>query len=134
VSRIVLADTGPLYALADPTDQFHARAAQEMAQLEGGGWQVAIPYPVLCEAYTLVLRRLGNEYALRWLEEVMGGAELLSPQPRDFDAAARHLQRLSDQPITLVDALVAQLAGHMAAAVWSYDHHFSTMRAKLWSS
>jgi len=55
----VLADTGPLYALSDPSDQYHDRAPTEMDAIERRELTVTVSYATLCEAYTLVLRRLG---------------------------------------------------------------------------
>src|SRR5436305_1135160 len=107
MSRIVLADTGPLYALADPSDQFHTRAHTELAKITKRDLEVAIAYPTLCEAYTLILRRLGSDYARTWLTEITGGALLLNPEPGDYTLAVTQLDRFSDHAITLVDAVTA---------------------------
>jgi hypothetical protein len=61
VSDCVLADTGPLYALADPSGQYHLRACRESDRIQVAGPHPLTPYPVLCESYALVLRRLGEE-------------------------------------------------------------------------
>jgi predicted nucleic acid-binding protein len=130
--KAVLADTGPLYALADPSDQFHARARKEMESIEKRGLQVAAGYPVLCEAHTLVLRGLGGSYACEWLAEMFEGALLLNPEAADYTMAAARLDRLPGQPITLVDAVTAVMASRLGMLVWSFDRHFATMRVKLW--
>jgi predicted nucleic acid-binding protein len=132
VNAVVLADTGPLYALADPSDQFHHRAGQELAAIQRRGFSVAVSYPVLCEAYTLVLRRLRGGYARRWLAQMLDGVLLLNPEPADYSFAAAQLERFPDHPITLVDAVTATMSGKLETPVWSFDRHFVTMRAKLW--
>ena len=119
--KAVLADTGPLYALADPSDQFHARARAEIESIEKRDFQVATGYPTLCEAHTLVLRRLGVDYACRWLAEMLEGAVLLNPEVTDYAMAAAQLDRFPDQPITLVDAVTAVMADRLGMSVWSFD-------------
>lgn len=128
----VLTDTGPLYALADPSDQFHDRAGEELTALERRGVIVTVTYPVLCEAHTLVLRRLGGGYARQWLAQMLDGALLLNPEPADYSFAAAQLDRFPDHPITLVDAVTATLNRRLETPVWSFDRHFVTMRVKLW--
>ena len=125
-------DTGPLYALADPSDQFHERAHQELARMEGAGWQVVIPYAVLYESYTLVMRRLGTAYALQWLDQVIMTGDMVNPEPVDYVNAAAQVTRFPDQSITLVDAVTAVLAARLNASVWAFDRHFQTMRTPLW--
>jgi len=127
----VLADTGPLYAAADPDDAHHKRARQELKRLAGGHQEVFVAYPTLLEAYTLVLFRLGKSAAMNWLEE-MAGAALVNPIVADYREAVAKVQSLKDQPITLFDALVASLAGRLDLAVWTYDHHFDVMRVTVW--
>ena len=131
MKRTVLADTGPLYAAADPTDAHHKQARRELSKLERDQYEVAVAYPTLLESYSLVLFRLGPSLALRWLTE-MTGAVLVNPTAEDYRQAAARLQTFHDQPITLFDATVAVLAKRLALPVWTYDHHFDVMRTNIW--
>jgi predicted nucleic acid-binding protein len=128
----VLADTGPLYALSDPSDQYHDRAHAEMGAIERRNLTVAVSYATLCEAYTLVLRRLGAQYAHQWLTEILDGAVLLNPEAVDYSFAAGQLTRFPDHPITLVDAVTAALSRRLEISIWTFDRHFATMRARVW--
>jgi len=131
VKSAVLADTGPLYAAADPDDAHHKRARRELSRLAGGHQEVVVAYPTLLEAYTLVLFRLGESAALNWLEQ-MKDAALVNPIAEDYRQAVVKVQSLKDQPITLFDALVATLASRLSLEVWTYDHHFDAMRVAIW--
>jgi uncharacterized protein len=134
VSGVVLADTGPLYALADPSDQFHDRAHRELEIIVSRKHSVVVVFPVLCEAHTLVLRRLGGSYAANWLGELLAGTLPLNPDTKDYLDATVGLRKYSDHPITLVDALLARLTRRLEAPVWTFDRHFMTMRASVWKS
>jgi predicted nucleic acid-binding protein len=129
--RTVLADAGPLYAAADTTDEHHNRAQRELSQLERDDYKVVVAYPTLLESYNLILFRLGNNVALRWLSE-MTSVVLVNPTSEDYRQAAARLQAFYDQPITLFDATVAVLAARLDTPVWTYDHHFDMMRTTIW--
>jgi hypothetical protein len=102
----VLADTGPLYALADSSDQFHSRTHSELQQIEKRSLAIAAGYPVLCEAHALIRRRLGGVYASQWLQEMFEGAVLLNPAPADCPLAAKQLEKVRDHPITRVSGRI----------------------------
>jgi hypothetical protein len=59
VSGTVLADTGPLYAAVDPSDEHHERAQEDIRRLNSEGFGVAVAYPTLCECYSHDLYKLG---------------------------------------------------------------------------
>jgi predicted nucleic acid-binding protein len=132
VNDAVLADTGPLYALADPSDQFHGRAHRELEIMMSQSSALLLAFPVLCEAHTLVLRRLGGKYAANWLSEMLSGSLPMNPEASDYLDAATCLRKYSDQPITLVDALLARLTRKLEVPVWTFDRHFVTMRTTVW--
>ena len=132
MSVAVLADTGPLYALADPSDQFHERAQRELEVLVTRNSPVLVAFPVLCESHTLVLRRLGSRYAANWLSEMLSGSLPMNPEASDYLEASSDLRKYSDHPITLVDALLARLTRKLGAPVWTFDRHFVTMRTTVW--
>jgi len=131
MKRAVLADTGPLYAAADPDDAHHKRAQQELRQLAREKREIVVAYPTLLEAYTLVLFRLGKGAAANWLNE-MADASLINPSPQDYRQATARVQSLAGQPITLFDATLAILSATLGLAVWTYDHHFDLMRVEVW--
>jgi len=129
----VLADTGPLYALSDPSDQYHRRARNEMARLNAEGLLVAVAFPTIGEAYSLVLKRLGSQYAIGWLQNLLDRVILISPDPDDYQQATLRILRYPDQTITLFDALIAVLSDKLNQPVWTYDHHFDLMRTARWN-
>ena len=130
--RVVLADTGPLYAAADPDDAHHQRAHRELRRITRDKREVIVAYPTLAEAYTLVLYRLGTEAASSWLNDLRSGVALVNPTPEDYQEAMKKVLAFPDQPITLFDATLAVLCGRLGAEVWTYDHHFDLMRAAVW--
>jgi predicted nucleic acid-binding protein len=132
VSGVVLADTGSLYALTDPSDQFHDRDHRELEIIAGRNHSVLVVFPVLCETHTLVLRRLGGKYAATWLSEILSGSLPMNPEANDYLGAISALQKYSDHPITIVDALLARLTRRLSAPVWTFDRHFATMRTSVW--
>jgi predicted nucleic acid-binding protein len=133
MTAAVLVDTGPLYALSDPSDQYHRRAREEMKRLEEEGLLVAVAYPTIGEAYTLVLRRLGSRYARGWLQNLLDGAILITPDADDYQKAFLRILKYPDQAITLFDALTAVLSDKLNQSVWTYDHHFDLMRVARWN-
>lgn len=131
MTRAVIADTGPLYAAVDPDDAHHKRAGKELDRFLREKREVVVAYPTLLEAYTLVLFRLGKSVASRWLGD-MADAALVNPSLEDYRQAAIKIRAFADEPITLFDATVAALSLRLDLHVWTYDHHFDLMRAKVW--
>jgi predicted nucleic acid-binding protein len=131
MTRAVLADTGPLYAAVDPHDARHKQALAELRKLDREKREVVVAYPILLEAYTIVLHRLGRNSAADWLTD-MADAALVNPTPEDYRRAVAKVGALADQPITLFDATVAALATRLDLEVWTYDHHFDVMRIPVW--
>ena len=132
MNRVVLADTGPLYATVDRDDAHHRRAREELRRLAHEKRSVVIAYPTLLESHSLVLHRLGTRTAAVWLTEILSGSALLNPLPQDYLQAAARIASLPDQSVTLFDGTVAVLAMRMGAQVWTYDHHFDVMRVRVW--
>lgn len=132
MKRAVLADTGPLYAAADPDDEHHVRSQRELKRLAHDKREVILAYPTFLEAYTLVLYRLGKQFASIWLSDTLEGAALINPTAEDYRAAAAKVSAFTDQAITLFDATIAVLANRLDIEVWTYDHHFDVMNTPVW--
>jgi predicted nucleic acid-binding protein len=131
IRRAVLADTGPLYAAVDPSDQYHGRAGDELQRLSDAGFTVAIAWPILAEAYTLVLRRLGARTAFTFLRESITTGVPLNPDPGDYGAAVQRLTARWSR-VTLFDAVLAELSDRLDVPVWTYDRDFHAMGVAVW--
>ncbi len=128
----MLADTGPIYAALDRSDQYHQRARSELTKIAKDQRDILISFPTLFEAHALILRRFGTGISLHWLTDVHQGFTLVAPTLEDYRAAHEKLLKYRDQSITLFDALVAVLASRARIPVWTYDHHFDVMRSRVW--
>jgi uncharacterized protein len=130
--RGVVTDTGPLYAAYDPSDRYHRQATGEVQRLGNENLIAIVPYPVFLETHSLILKRLGIQIGLRFIQEISSGAELIHPTSADYELAAQILQRLPDQVITLFDATSAALSQRLNLSVWTYDFHFDVMGVDVW--
>ena len=119
----VLADTGPLFAAADQDDGHHERALRQIDELDRDGRIVLIPYPILLEAYSLVLKRFGSQAALRWLSNAVE-ASLINPTPEDYSIACAIVRALSDQEISLIDA---------TSRPWPQSRSVTRLRGQLYA-
>jgi|SRR5580704_2821022 predicted nucleic acid-binding protein len=131
MTRAVLADSGPLFAAVDEADEHHLAARRQLETLEQERRSVVIPYPILLEAYSLVLYRLGLNAAQKWIA-LITAASLINPDAEDYGRAVVMVRNFSDQRITLYDATLAALSLRLGLEVWTYDHHFDVMRVPVW--
>jgi uncharacterized protein len=130
--RQIVADSGPLLALFNRADHWHASVLQ---------WLQANPqasllttWPVLTEVCALLARRLGNEAALdflRWGQR--GGFTLYAPtvdaMPDTFAQVLLISERFRNLPFDLADASVAEAAArNNVRHVLTIDSDFDVYR------
>jgi predicted nucleic acid-binding protein len=130
--RAVLVDAGPLYAAAIASDQYHARAQEELTRISQTALPVFVLYSTVAEAYSLVLRRVTPPTAHAWVDELLERVNLLNPTAEDYHEAVRLVQRYKDQELSLFDALLAVVSDQLDIAVWTFDSDFDTMRVPVW--
>ena len=128
----MLVDTGPLYAAEDPDDSQHTRFRRERQRLIDQNLQTVVPYPMLLEAYSLVMRKLGLRQAQSFLEEGYKTTLFTNPTAEDYDKAHVRVLRYQDQDISLYDAVIAEISERLEAPVWTFDHHFDVMGVNVW--
>lgn len=126
----VLVDSGPLIALFDARDRWHAPVLE---------WLRANPtvklvgtWPVMTEVCALLARRVRNAAALdflRWVER--GGLLVDLPDGASLREILKASARYADLPLDLADASVAEAAARLGIDhVLSIDSDFSVYRDK----
>jgi len=124
----VLVDSGPLIALFNGADHWHASVlswlqANPAAALVG-------TWPVATEVCALLARRIGNACALDFLRWVQRGALLLdAPVEGSLTEVLRISERFADLPFDLADASIAEAAARLRLRhVLSIDSDFAVYR------
>jgi uncharacterized protein len=128
---VISIDTGYIYALLDPKDAWHTRAAALSNTAVDEGWITT--WPVLTEASHLLTQRLGTEFAAGLLDDVADGSIALWEPPADGAARMAVLMRKYAQlPMDLADASLVLLAEHLGhGQILSTDlRDFKTYRWK----
>jgi predicted nucleic acid-binding protein len=124
----VLIDSGPLLALFNRGDKWHAPTLallQEQPQL-----RLHSTWPVLTEVCALLARRIHNDAALDFLHWVQRGAvQLDSPADWSLTSVLAICQRFATLPLDLADASIAEAAERLGIRhVVSVDQDFDVYR------
>lgn len=124
----VLIDSGPLLALFNAADHWHARVV---------AWLQAHPalalvstWPVLTEVCALLARRVHNQAALDFLLWVERGAvKVDAPADTSLQQMRRIGQRFASLPLDLADASIAEAAERLGLRrIVSIDSDFDVYR------
>lgn len=128
--RTVLADTGPLYALADQSDEWHGRVRKF---LEDFSPRLVVPITVIPEVTYLVSKFLGGPAEIRFVESVHRGELLLEPVTKaDLTRSMEVMRRYADSEIGFVDASIVAVAERLRLTdVLTVDRrHFGMIRPR----
>lgn len=111
----ILVDTGPLYALADEDDQYHAVVKRYVADIREA---LIVPSPVVTEVCYLLLEYLGAEAEVQFLRSLVN-RELLVEHPtmKDIERAIAILEQYRDAHFGVVDATTMAMAERLKITV-----------------
>ena len=126
----VLVDSGPLLALFNAADHWHARVRAWL--MEHPQAQLLTTWPVATEVCALLARRIGNAAALDFLRWAQRGAIAFDlPGAGSLADVLSISERFSDLPFDLADASVAEAAARLRIRhVLTIDADFDVYRDK----
>ncbi|WP_284616216.1 type II toxin-antitoxin system VapC family toxin [Aquabacterium humicola] len=108
---MIAVDSGFLFALADADDRWHARASAA-ADTVAEGWVTT--WAVLAETTHLLAARLGIEFAIGLMEDVVAGAIVVwDPPPLQRATIPALMRKYAKLPMDLADATLVLLAEHL---------------------
>jgi uncharacterized protein len=127
---ILIADTGPLYALIDRSDAWHRRVTAWWTKQTH---TVLVPVTVLPEVCYLLQRRIGVAAEQAFVRAVADGEFEIEPlEPVDIERAASLLTEYTDLSLGFVDATIVAIAERLdARALLTTDRrHFGVVRPR----
>ena len=127
---LVLVDSGPLLALFNGRDAWHARI---MTWLQANNQvRLITTWPVATEVCALLARRVANAAALDFLRWALrGGVEIDAPACTALADVLSISERFQDLPFDLADASVAEAAARLRIRqVLTIDSDYDVYRDK----
>ncbi|MBK1612663.1 VapC toxin family PIN domain ribonuclease [Rubrivivax gelatinosus] len=124
----VLVDSGPLLALMNRRDAWHARTRDWLAANREA--QLISTWPVLNEVTALLSRRIASAAAIDFLRWVQRGAVVVdTPQAVSLAEVLAISERFADLPFDLADASIAEAAARLKIRhLLSVDSDFDVYR------
>ncbi len=124
----VLVDSGPLIALFNAADRWHAPVLQWLQAHPQA--QLISTWPVATEVCALLARRIANEAALDFLRWAQRGALTFDcAQDSSLPEVLRISERFADLPFDLANASIAEAAARLKLKhILSIDADFDVYR------
>lgn len=124
----MLVDSGPLIALFNGADEWHAAVLGWLHDNQAA--TLITTWPVLTEVCALLARRIGNAAALDFLQWVQRGAvEVDVPAEASLAEVLAMCRRFATLPFDLADASVAEAAARRGVRyVLTIDSDFDVYR------
>ena len=124
----VLVDSGPLIALFNAADRWHAPVLQWLQAHPQA--QLISTWPVATEVCALLARRIANEAALDFLRWAQRGALTFDrADDSSLPEVLRISERFADLPFDLADASIAEAAARLKLKhILSIDANFDVYR------
>lgn len=127
--RRVLVDTGAWLAAFSRRDQYHAAAAGELRRLRDQRIPLIVTDLILAELHLHLLYGLGAQRAADHLGTLKTDPmleEVFSDRTLQESALADWIERFSDQPFSLTDAVsFATMQSLGIRSAFTFDHHFA---------
>jgi predicted nucleic acid-binding protein len=126
-ARRTLVDASAYFALLDTDDANHAQALTISHRLMAEGWRLFTTSFVLAETHALLLNRLSQEIATRFLREMEHSpTTLVWVTPADVQRAKAIIYQYDDKDFSLTDATsFAVMERIRVPAAFTFDRHFA---------
>ena len=126
----VVADTGPIYALVDASDNWHERVA---AWWGAGRRRVILPASILPEVCYLLQTRIGTAAEAAFVRAIADGEFVIEQlEDEDFSRIADLVHAYRDLPLGFVDASIVAVAERLGTReILTTDRrHFGAVRPR----
>ena len=125
--RSALVDSGATLALANTNDSNHETAVRIHANLVTAHAQLFKTTYLVDETYTLILARMGYQFAIRFLDELRAGSvSIVRITPVDEEQAEELLRRHDDKRFSYTDATSFVVMERLnLEAAFTFDKNFT---------
>ena len=126
-ARRVLVDASAYFALLDQDDANHAQARTISHRLIAESWRLFTTSFVLAETHALLLNRLSQEVATRFLRDMAHSpTTLVWVTPADVERGKAIIDQYEDKDFSLTDATsFAVMERLRVPAAFTFDRHFA---------
>lgn len=126
-SRTLFVDAGAYFALLDEDDEHHSQAVAIYDQLVAQRWQLLTSSFILAETHALLLNRLNQQIATRFLRDMQESSNsIIWVTPADVEQAKQIIYQYDDKEFTLTDATSFVLMERLKIPYsFTFDRHFA---------
>ena len=123
--KVIFVDTGALFAAANAKDKDHQKAKDFLTKLAEEKVILFVTNFIIAETYTLMLRKIGRDEAVEYVEKLRNTAEIERVSEEDENKAWQIILRYQDKDFSYVDATSFAVMERLGIRdAFSFDEHF----------
>jgi len=123
--KLIFMDTSALFAVANAKDEDHKRARDFLSKMAEEKVTFIVTNFILSETYTLMLRKIGRDKAINYVESLRNTAEIERVSEEDENKAWQIILRYRDKDFSYVDATSFAVMERLGMRdAFSFDEHF----------